>query len=64
MGWRYSCRKDDSRGGIRQCANSGVFPEVFLYGCWFLISDLWEMGVMSSRVCEMQETTFDELFLP
>lgn len=30
---RNACRKDDSRGGIRQCANSGFFFDVFCYGC-------------------------------
>ena len=30
---RNACRKDDSRGGIRQCANSRFFSEVSFYGC-------------------------------
>jgi hypothetical protein len=30
---RNACRKDDSRGGIRQCANSGFFSEISFYGC-------------------------------
>jgi hypothetical protein len=50
---RNACRKDDSRGGVRQCANSKVlFSFIFLLlmltNLMFL-SDLWEMGILSSR---------------
>ena len=32
---RNACRKDDSRGGIRQCANSrNFFLSFFFYWCW------------------------------
>jgi hypothetical protein len=33
---RNACRKDDSRGGIRQCANSKPFPIIFFLG-WIIL---------------------------
>ena len=53
---RNACRKDDSRGGIRQCANSELsfFSKFFsLSKLMGFISDLWEMGIVSSRIREM-----------
>ena len=58
---RNACRKDDSRGGIRQCANSEFpFPSFF---CLFVKntmlitrdSALWTMGDLPTRICEMQK---------
>jgi hypothetical protein len=35
---RNACRKDESRGGIRQCANSKSPPSSFLPQCASLIN--------------------------
>ena len=53
---RNACRKDDSRGGIRQCANSElsqicIFPRMLTLILNF--SDVRKVGVLSARVCEM-----------
>jgi hypothetical protein len=49
---RNACRKDDSRGGIRQCANSDYcfsIPQlVFLID---LYSAVWSLGSLSKGIC-------------
>lgn len=52
---RNACRKDDSRGGIRQCANSEYLGS--LVDCRPIgrfSSALWQMGVVPSGVCQVQ----------
>ena len=53
---RNACRKDESRGGIRQCANS-KFPSP-TYSLLFGFTNrgysaLWALGGVSSRICKV-----------
>jgi hypothetical protein len=50
---RNACRKDESRGGIRQCANSASFVALSDVHANHGISVMWEMGDLSSGICQM-----------
>lgn len=54
---RNACRKDDSRGGIRQCANSEFFPTFLCFPSMYLItrlgSDVRKMGKLPARIRKM-----------
>lgn len=48
---RNACRKDDSRGGIRQCANSASFPLLMTHACTdTACSAVWTVGAVPARV--------------
>jgi hypothetical protein len=48
---RNACRKDDSRGGIRQCANSQYSSCSVNYANSSVHSDVRKMGDFSTRIC-------------
>lgn len=52
---RNACRKDDSRGGIRQCANSEwrIRGLSHWYSKRHSCSDVWSMGIVPTRVRKM-----------
>lgn len=53
---RNACRKDDSRGGIRQCANSECLSPRYVihFPMGPSFSALWQVGIVPSRVCQVQ----------
>lgn len=58
---RNACRKDDSRGGIRQCANSEFCfffcVESMFMGC----SAMWALGDVSTGICKVQTVPESEI---